>query len=198
MGAFPDDVHVAKVDTLEQAFILWRRVDTQGHDACRLEQVDDGFRLSGTAVFVEDKMIGAISYDVHHDADWTTQSALVSGWLGSDNIEIEIARQADGSWHFNGDHAPQVQNASDIDLGLTPATNTTVIRRLRLAEGQSQPAMTAWLDPSDWQLKPLEQIYFRRAAAIYEYSSPAHGFSAELTVKDFGFVTNYPGIWLSE
>ena len=70
--------------------------------------------------------------------------------------------------------------------------------RLQLQEGQTGPALAAWLDPSDWQLKTLQQVYFRRSAEVYQYSSPAHGFSSELRVNDYGLVTDYPGIWLAE
>src|SRR5207244_2474062 len=39
---------------MEVAAILWRRLDTPGHDACRLERSDAGWELDGTAVFRED------------------------------------------------------------------------------------------------------------------------------------------------
>ena len=34
--------------------VLWRRLDTPGHDACRLVRNDAGWQLEGTAVFRED------------------------------------------------------------------------------------------------------------------------------------------------
>ena len=183
---------------MEQAFILWRRTDTQGHDACRLKQFERGWRLSGGAVFVEEEETAALQYDVQHDDNWRTQSASIIGWVGSREVEIHIERWPDGDWLMNGEPIASVTGAVDIDLGLTPATNTTAIRRLKLEVGQSAGSTAAWLDPSDWQLKPLEQTYFRRAVDIYEYASPAHGFSAVLTVDDFGLVSDYPGIWLAE
>ena len=194
---------------MEQAFILWRRVDTHGHDACRLTQTESGWRLQGGAVFVEDGETGSVQYDVRHSRDWLTETASISGWVGPREIQIQIERRADGGWVMNGDPVPKVMGAMDIDLGLTPATNTTAIRRLKLEQGQKAQSLAAWLDPTDWQLKPLEQTYFRSptvaaapaaaaAADTYEYASPAHGFSAILSVNDSGLVTSYPGIWLAE
>lgn len=183
---------------MEQAFKLWRRVDTHGHDACRLAQFDRGWRLSGGAVFIEDGETGALQYKVQHDADWHTQRAAITGWVGSAEVQVQIERQANGEWLMNGEPVSSVAGAVDIDLGLTPATNTTAIRRMKLEIGQAAGSTAAWLDPSDWQLKPLEQTYVRSAADTYEYASPAHGFSAVLTVDDFGLVTDYPGIWLAE
>jgi hypothetical protein len=184
-------------ELLENEFILWHRVDTQGHDACRLEQLEDGWRLSGTTAFIEEQQVGNISYDVRHGKDWFTRSATVSGWMGDKDIAIHISRQPGDSWTMNGVGVPEVEGCIDLDLGLTPATNTSAVRRLNLQVGQGHESMAAWLDPSDWQLKPLQQIYVRRSPLVYAYSSPAHGFSAKLSVNKTGFVTDYPGIWLS-
>jgi len=32
--------------------VLWRRLDTPGHDVCRLEKSDAGWKLEGVAVFL--------------------------------------------------------------------------------------------------------------------------------------------------
>ena len=186
----------AGVGQMEQANILWRRVDTQGHDACRLRQFETGWSLNGATAFVEDGETGAFQYEVQHDADWQTRSATIAGWVGSQEVHIQIACRPAGSWLMNASPVGDVAGATDIDLGLTPATNTTAIRRLRLGEGERAASTAAWLDPTDWRLKPLEQTYFRRSGTVYEYASPTHGFSAVLTVDDFGLLTDYPGIWL--
>lgn len=180
---------------MTQANILWRRVDTEGHDACRLEPCDGGWRLSGTASFGEDGVIYSLRYDVRHDADWVTQRAQVTGWAGARALDIAIHRDADGSWQMNGVDIAGLESAMDVDLGFTPATNTSAIRRLTLDVGQRGGGVAAWLDMSDWVLKPLEQYYERRAEREYEYGSPAHSYRADLQVAANGLVLDYPEIW---
>jgi hypothetical protein len=48
------------------ALILWRRLDTPGHDdACSLEANDSGWKLHGTAVLREDGARARLAY-YHH------------------------------------------------------------------------------------------------------------------------------------
>lgn len=181
-----------------QAQVLWRRLDTQGHDACRLSREGDDWVLEGAAVAAEQVALISVSYRVVCGPDWVTRSASVSGWSNESDISLEIVRNGDGSWHCNGVEAPLLGECVDIDLGFTPATNTCAIRRLQVGLGQRRKATAAWLDDSVWQLKPLQQYYLRKTENIYEYGSPAHGFTAQLTVDTHGFVREYPDIWSAE
>ncbi|WP_171133616.1 MULTISPECIES: putative glycolipid-binding domain-containing protein [unclassified Ruegeria] len=183
---------------MRTACILWQRLDVRGHDACRLDKLDDGWALRGATVFLEKKTATSINYEVRHDQDWKTQAVYVSGWAGETNLSIEIMREASGTWILNGSVAESVRGSIDIDLGFTPATNTTAIRRLNLEMGQKAQGVAAWLDTADWQLKPLEQYYLRRSQFSYEYGSPAHQFRSDLTTNSSGLVTDYPGFWTCE
>lgn len=67
---------------MEIASVLWRRLDTPGHDACRLEGTDAGWKLDGTAVFREDRLPARLTYQVTCDLAWRTKEGRVHGWLG--------------------------------------------------------------------------------------------------------------------
>jgi hypothetical protein len=93
-----------------------------------------------------------------------------------------------------GEKLPTLGPYSDIDLAVTPATNTLPIRRLNLEVGQSQEVTAAWLKFPDLTLEILPQLYTRLGPQRYHYQSGT-GFSAELLVDDLGVVTVYPGGW---
>jgi uncharacterized protein len=78
--------------------ICWRRVDTPGHDACRLEQLEDGWRLDGAAVFCFDHQPVRLAYRLTCDARWRTREGTVSGWIGERDCELRITRTAGGRW----------------------------------------------------------------------------------------------------
>ncbi len=181
-----------------QSQVLWRRLDTQGHDACRLSRDGDDWVLEGAAVAAEKHALVSVSYRVVCGPDWVTKSATVTGWSNENDISLEIVRDSGGVWHCNGIEAPLLGECTDIDLGFTPATNTCAVRRLQIDVGQRRKATAAWLDDADWQLKPLQQYYLRKAEFSYEYGSPAHGFTAQLTLDENGLVTEYPGVWTVE
>ena len=178
--------------------ILWRRLDTPGHDSCRLTSLFGLWRIEGAAVFVSNVGPAMLSYRVDCDRRWRTRSARVLGWTGAQSVDVAVHRAADGRWRLNGEPVAEVEGLCDIDLGFTPATNLNPVRRLALAVGQAADATAAWLDPSDWGLKRLVQRYERTGAGTYAYRAPGLGFAAELHVTDAGFVRDYPGLWLAE
>ena len=177
-----------------QRAILWRRLDCNGSDACRVRSTDSGWLIEGSAAFRSGNAIAALAYRVEIGADWTSRAARISGFAGGRDIQMEIARGV-GGWSVNGEYVPEVGGLVDIDLGFTPATNLNAIRRLDLDIGATADTTAVWLDTDDWRIKPLVQTYRRIAPDRYAYASPAHGYHAELETDDFGMVTHYPELW---
>ncbi len=180
------------------AFALWRRLDTPGHDACRLERSAAGWQIDGTAVFREDGVLARLDYQVGCDLEWVTRQGRVRGWLGARPVEFTIVRTAGGVWTIDGVVVPGLDSCADLDLGFTPATNGLQIRRLALAEGQAAQAPAAWLDVSAGTLEFLPQRYERRAEVTYWYEAPRFSYGALLEVASDGFVRLYPGLWEME
>lgn len=178
--------------------ILWRRLDLPGHDICHLWQSTHGWRLSGTAIFLCDRMPCLLSYEVKTTANWQTTIASVSGYVGQSAIALTIAPTANGQWSINGVEVPEVVGCIDLDLGFTPATNLIVIRRLSLQIDERSPAPAVWLDFPDFKLKQLEQQYHRLSPNEYEYVSPSVGYAATLEVDTYGAITHYPTLWKQE
>ncbi len=178
--------------------LLWRILDAPGHDACRYRRDPIGWITEGASVFAEDGRVHALTYRLRCDHDWNSRSASVEGWIGDAAFALELARNADGGWTVDGQHAPGLAGCLDIDLGFTPATNINAMRRLALAAGERRSLVAVWLDTEDWSVKPLPQSYHRIADDAYDYASPHNDFRARLRVDRFGAVTDYEGIWTSE
>jgi uncharacterized protein len=181
-----------------EASILWQRLDTPGHDACRLERISHGWRLEGTAVFVHDGMVAQLSYAVTCDAHFHGQRGHVRGWIGERAIDHRIAQMNTGAWTIDGLMVWGLETCLDLDLGFTPATNLLHIRRLELAEGAGADVPVAWLTPAEGKVQLRPQRYERRTDETYWYESPSVGYAATLEVNASGFVTHYPGFWKAE
>jgi len=73
------------------ASILWTRLDTPGHDACRLIEQHGGWELEGTAVFVKDGTPARLDYHIDCDASWRTRTGRVQGWIGARSLDLDLA-----------------------------------------------------------------------------------------------------------
>lgn len=176
---------------------LWQRLDAPGHDACRLERHDAGFRLRGTAVCLEAGAPASLTYTVECDDGWRTRRGLIHGWIGAVALDFHIVRDPHDGWRCNGEPVDGLAHCVDLDLGFTPATNLFQLRRLSLGEGQGADNPVAWFDAATGQLELVEQRYERRTAQAYWYESPRFDYRAMLQVDAHGFVSEYPGLWQS-
>jgi len=178
--------------------ILWRRLDTAGHDACRLVREGERWRLEGVAAFLHNGAVAQLAYRVTCDQYWRTLDAHIHGSLGSTEVDIGIRRSARGVWILNGEAGPDLPDCVDVDLGFTPATNALQIRRVALHVGQSARVPVAWLDVATRQLSVLEQRYERRTETEYWYEAPRFDYAGMLVVNSAGFPVVYPKLWEEE
>jgi hypothetical protein len=175
--------------------VLWRRVDTPGHDACRLERTEGGWRVTGMAVFRHERGAAQLHYEATCDGAWHSQEGRVHGALDMQPVDFTVSRTAEGLWMLNGKAVPGLSECVDLDFDFTPATNLFQIRRLALTRGQAADAPAAWLDVSSGTLAALPQRYERIADATYRYEAPVLNYEADLQIAETGFVGRYPRLW---
>jgi len=174
---------------------LWRRLDTPGHDACRLQPADGGWRLDGSAVFLHEGEPARLDYQVTCDAGWRAELGHVRGFIGARELDWRIVREPGGTWSVNGVAVPGLEACVDLDVGFTPATNVTLMRRVALVPGQAAEARVAWIDAPAGVLQALPQRYERRSERTYWYESSTSGYTALLELGPAGFIHRYPGLW---
>ncbi len=174
----------------------WRRLDTPGHDACRLQPDGDGWTLEGTAEFLDAAGPAHLAYRVECDARWRTRRGEVRGRLGDLAVDTVIVRAGDGTWTRDGAPTPGLEPYLDLDFGFTPATNLQQLRRLALRVGEAAELPVVWFDPgSRGELTVLAQRYERRSHGTYWYESPSVPYAALLEMAPNGFTRRYPGLW---
>ena len=178
--------------------ILWRRIDVPGHEIARLDALDAGWKLSGTAVFLAKQGPTMLDYTVICDADWRTKTARVWGGIGGDQVDLALSADAERKWQVNGVECSAVEGCLDIDLGFSPSTNLLPIRRLALEVGAEAAVAAAWLPFPSLRLELLPQRYRREGIRTYRYESGGGAFVRSLEVNEDGFVTRYPSLWEAE
>ncbi|MBV8051476.1 MAG: putative glycolipid-binding domain-containing protein [Acidobacteriaceae bacterium] len=175
--------------------VVWRNLLLKGTDYCALWRTKEGWLLKGTVAGVlEDHRPVLANYEIHCDENWLTHRAEVERSIGSEVKHLSLSVEKRGVWHSSGQTMQQIEGCHDVDLALTPATNTLPIRRLNLQVGSKQAVSAAWVKFPDLTVQPLPQHYTRLSESMYRYESNT-GFQAEIEVDSLGLVVSYPGGW---
>lgn len=174
--------------------VLWQRLDLPGGEYCALSRVAAGWRLSGVAVAAFDGVPLCADYVVECDAAWRTRAATLIVVSEGAERRLQILAAGDGSWSVNGQAVDGVRGLVDVDLNVTPATNTLPIRRLNLAVGASAEVVAAWVRFPELTVEPLWQRYTRLTEDRYGYESDGH-FTTEFVVDDLGLLIDYETGW---
>lgn len=175
--------------------VVWRNLLLNGTDYCALWHTAEGWILHGTVVgILEDHRPVLATYEVHCDEKWHTHRVQVERTIRNDVKALSLSVESRGAWRSSGRELHELTGCEDVDLALTPATNTLPIRRLDLGIGKSESVVAAWVKLPELTVQPLSQRYTRLSKNTYRYESNT-GFSAEIVVDDLGLVTAYPGGW---
>ncbi|MFL5576012.1 MAG: putative glycolipid-binding domain-containing protein [Gemmatimonadaceae bacterium] len=176
--------------------LLWRRTDRPGLEHFRLLSGAEGPRLAGTVLLLLDDVPLRVEYTVDCTPDWRTRLVRATSWRGDDaGRRVELKADGAGRWWRDGREARELAGCLDVDLSVTPSTNTLPIRRLALAPGVERDVTAAWIRFPALAVEPLAQRYARASERVYTYESRGGAFSARLQVDELGLVVRYPPAW---
>jgi uncharacterized protein len=174
--------------------ILWRDVETGALDRCQLDTGPDGLRLRGTVLTPEHGSPLEVRYLIETGPDGLTRRVELE--LDGGSARRVLLADGAGHWHWEGGpELAEVGGALDVDLTVTPATNTLPIRRLGLGTGQAADLRMAWVQFPGLEVLASEQRYERLAPARWRFSTG--DFEAELLVDPDGLVLDYGGLFRS-
>jgi uncharacterized protein len=146
-------------------------------------------------IVTEDQARFAARFHILCDSAWrvTKVAAEVIG----DDRRIELASDGAGHWRDGtGAAQPHLEGAIDVDLPITPFTNTLPIRRLDLRTGESADIRVVYIVLPDFTITTDPQRYIcLEPRRRYRYESLDSDFVREIDVDAHGLVVTYPGLF---
>lgn len=171
-----------------------RQPGLTGTERCQLHQDPDGWQLTGAVVARLDRQPLDCAYRIRTTPDWATRSVAIALDWNRSLRHLHLDRDHHDRWTIDGCRAPELDGCIDVDLGITPSTNTLPIRRLDLAAGQTADIDVAWVDVPSLTVRRSRQTYTRRSQRTWTYRAGTHTY--HLTVDNDGLVTTYGhGLW---
>jgi hypothetical protein len=144
--------------------VVWRNLLLKGTDYCALWHTAEGWVVKGTVVGVlKDQRPMLANYEIYCDENWLTHRVQVERTIGTDVKSLHISVESRGVWRNSAEELRDIHGCDEVDLAVTPATNTLPIRRLNLQVGSSDSVIAAWVKFPELGVQPLSQRYTRLA-----------------------------------
>ncbi len=177
--------------------VLWERPEAHSLEYFKLVTLPDRYMLEGTVVLPLEKFPTRITYKVECDPGWKTRSVDIHQERASEvkRLTLEVGQDQVQVWRVAGSVVPFATGFFDVDLEITPATNTLPIRRLALQEGQSAQVEAVWVRFPSLSVERLQQRYTRIEHNRYQYEGLSSGYQTQLEVDESGIVISYFGVW---
>ena len=132
----------------------------------------------------------AARFRIRCDGAWRTER-LEAGLVGDDR-QIVLVGDGRGDWRDGaGNRLPDLAGAIDVDLSVTPFTNTLPIRRLDLAAGETAELRVAYVDlPAMATTVDGQRYTCLEPGRRYRYESLDTDFAREIEVDGDGLVVS--------
>jgi uncharacterized protein len=182
--------------------VMWSPWTTPGLEHMRIFTQLDGIVADGLILGVSEEEPFRLRYEIQCDQRWKLRAVHIS-LLGDVSEPLHLVTDGEGSWATRGGEAlSSLTGCLDVDISVTPFTNTLPIRRLSLQSGESAILSIAYISAPNLQLEVAEQRYTcletTPSGGRYRFESLEQGevvFTAELPVDQDGLVMDYPELF---
>ncbi len=176
--------------------VMWSGWDQVGLEHLQLVQGDQGILADGMILTAKDGHPFRVHYQIRCDLAWNVRQVEINLW---DSTHADLKLLTDGQGHWTMDTASPIKlldGCLDVDISITPFTNTLPIRRLGLKPGQGADILAAYIDIPQLDVKAARQRYtclqVSPEGGVYRYKGLSTGFTADLPVDRDGLVVDYP------
>jgi len=179
--------------------LFWAPIDGPGLEHLRLRASDGGYIAAGVVMAVEAGTPFRLLYKIKTDDAWRTRKVVLEAYTPQG--ESFKTLRSDGQGHWKGERDVELRDYDgclDVDISVTPFTNTLVINRLPLQAGQQADIPMIYVKAPELTVTRVQQRYrcaTRDAQGGRVTFDNLAGFTADLPIDRDGLVLDYPKGW---
>ncbi len=178
-----------------QTNILWTGIEYNSLENCLVITTNTGAEINSVIVGRYGEKIYRVEYQIRTNQNWETIFVEIKSQHSNTPEHLIFESDASGNWLLNGKPENQFQGCIDVDIPLTPFTNTLPIKRLNMKNGKANEIYVVYIDLLERQITPVRQKYIRLSNTRYHYENIPNDFEANIEVDEFGYVVDYPSLF---
>ncbi len=184
---------------LRQHHVFWQRLDSPGLEHLLLDFRPRELGAYGLVIGASEETGEPfrVQYSILADLSGAVIEVSVTDIL---KIGRSIALKSNGLGRWqdsSGAALPELDGCIDVDLTITPSTNTLPIRRLGLRLGESQAIDAAYIQLPEFKIMRTQQryTYVAQESNFSRWLFQQGNFEAGLSVDADGLVLDYAGLF---
>jgi hypothetical protein len=175
--------------------VRWRDWSGDGIQHLVLKETADEIVAEAAVLGTEQEFQFAARFRIVCDSAWRVRT-VEAGLVGDDRTIALTSDAAGHWWDGSGAALPHLDGCIDVDLPITPFTNTLPIRRLGLRAGESADLRVVYIVLPEFTVTTDPQRYICvEPPRRYTYESLDSDFVRDIEVDDDGLVVTYPGLF---
>lgn len=177
--------------------VMWTSLDNKKFEHVRLVKQKSIFLADGVIIHLSTFKSFRIRYQIECDQKWQVRKAELN-FIDEQEKNLIIHSDGQGNWsNREGQIIPDLNGCGDLDIYLSPFTNTLALQRLNLGPGESKDINAAYIEIPELTCSRFPQRYtcLERTAngGLYLYENRDSDFKAELPVDSDMLLIEYPG-----
>lgn len=179
-----------------QTNILWSGREYYSLENCLVKKSKDGWEISSVIIGQYEGKVYKVEYVIRTDHLWHTLFFSIKSRHSNQQQNISLISDGKGHWSSGEEILDKYEGCIDIDIPLTPLTNTLPINRLKLKNEQEKEIRVIYLDLLENKITPVKQKYSRISDSKYHYENVPNDFEADIEVDAEGLVVDYPELFV--
>lgn len=178
-----------------QTNLLWTGREYYSLENCLVDINGDGVDIHSVIVGAYQNIIYRVEYEIRTTQQWETIFVGIFGQHKNQQHRLRFDGDGKGGWTVNGKAEKKFDGCIDIDIPLTPFTNTLPINRLKLSPQEEKHIKVIYCDLLQGEFTAVNQKYIKLSDSIYHYENVPNDFEADIEVDAQGFVVDYPQLF---
>jgi hypothetical protein len=179
-----------------QTNLLWTGREYYSLENCLVKTTDTGSEINSIVIGRYDEKIYRVEYRIKTNKNWETMYVEVQSQHSNQREQLIFESDGKGNWMMDGKQTDQFNGCIDIDIPLTPFTNSLPINRLKLGQNEELQIKVIYLDLLNQKIVPVKQKYICLSKTEYHYENVPNDFEAKIEVDELGFVVDYPSLFV--
>ena len=178
--------------------VIWDHLESAGAEYLTLKKFAHHMEVRGTVLLVDQGAPHQLTYEMKIGLDWKTKKVKI--YKDGDKKPFVVQVENQDKWWVNGVYDENLDGATNVDLTITPFSNSLPINRVSWNIGERRTFKMVYIDVLRKEVMPLLQVYTylgdTNGHRIFQYR--CRDYENALVIDDQGWVVEYPGVFNRE